>query len=262
MAKNPNRVAAGKRAWAAKTQAAKNKILAALRRGRAKSTGRAPARTPAARSQSPSRGGSTGNPAKKRNGQSAINFVDNLLTAGIALTGVWDAIRAAQVNPGREFQAFADRLVENYSGVNIGLLRGNKPNFKIERLARGYVPMGAAVLRHKTGAFLKRAAPIRSKQGIMSKATSYIARLMHMTSPLLRAKEALDSRLHIARWGFNTSADYTAVHVAGRNLDSVKLDLSRLAVGHGPTAGGWALKKATSELSRAVPLKMPGALKI
>ena len=151
MAKDPKRVKAGKKAWAAMSQNKKNKILAALRRGRkSRSTGGGGGKKPASK---PSGGGKTGNNRKP----SWFTRIRAVIAMVIGLGGVIDAIDFSRFQPpGRKLAAFAVRASGNYSGYEPAIAGVGAGNFDANRLLRGYAPLAGGIAFYKgTGMLAK-----------------------------------------------------------------------------------------------------------
>lgn len=149
--KDPKRVRAGKKAWAAMSAVKKGKIRAALKRGRAsRSKGGGAAKA----ASKPSGGGRTG----KKNKPSWFTRVRAFIATVIGLGGVWDAVgQATQAPDGQKMAMFAIRATENYSGYSPILLGRGHGDFDAKRLLKGYAPLAGGVAFYMgTGELAKR----------------------------------------------------------------------------------------------------------
>lgn len=266
MAKDPARVAAGKKAWANLSAAAKAKVRARLKRVRPKSTGSTRSRAPAATSRAPSGGGSTGRGGStsnnKKSRQNIFTTVANVLTLVTSLHGVIDAARLA-MRPTGKFagKLFFDRLVVNYSGYDPRTRDARQGRFLGAHLAlNGWAPIGAAFGFRKGYGFVAKAAPLNKRMGFMTKATSILARILSLAGMGIAAGDAVKDRTGLTGFTSNATENYTGVEMtaAGNGAFNAtgQFNIAHLAKGYGTQAIGWGLKKAFSTLAKAVPLNV------
>jgi len=154
MAKDPNRVKAGKRAWAKKSPAQKASIIARLKHGKKKS-----------RHSGSSTRGSAGMANKSRQGQGLGSWASSVLAWIVALSNPIVRIgQSMKENPNNPLGTFAFYMVKDYTGAEVPALYGGASTvaWKWENLIRGYAPIAGAVGIKKGYSYMQKIAPIKS----------------------------------------------------------------------------------------------------
>lgn len=147
MTKNPKRVAAGKKAWAKLSSAAKAARLRALGVHKKRS--------------SP---GGYKMAAKNKNGngqgkQGIVSWITSVIALAMGLSNVLQRVSDAvkHATPGTKFAAFGEWMVSDYTGYSM-----SAKNFKAERMIRGWAPVMGGIAFKKGTSYLVKTARVRS----------------------------------------------------------------------------------------------------
>lgn len=138
--KNPNRVKAGKKAWAKKSAASKAKSVRVLKGANPKTGGS---------NKGGKKGGSTVAKKKRtRSKQGVVSWAVNMVTLGIAGSNVLTRI-AESLQKDNKMEYFARRMIMDHTGADFG--PGMEyMGWDMKNMIRGYAPMAGAYA-FKTG---------------------------------------------------------------------------------------------------------------
>jgi len=154
LAKNPNRVAAGRRVWARKSPAEKAEAIARLK---GTSSSKPKKSTP---SNSRGSGGNVAKKKRKRAKQSPVTWARNVIAVGIGL-GVPVAAAWKQAGSGSlpdKMGRFGDAMISYYTGLN----PRNNWQFDANRLAVGVGSAAGALVFHKASGMIVQKVKIPS----------------------------------------------------------------------------------------------------
>ena len=152
--KNPNRVKAGKKAWAKKSAAEKARATNRLTGGKTTK-------------KSGGKGGKKGGQrmaakkTRKRSKQGFVSWAQNMITLGIASSNVIARIAESAARSDDKMQYFMRTMIQDHTGLGIDE-NLQYVDFDAKRMVRGYAPMAGAYAFKKVSSQVLKTVKIQS----------------------------------------------------------------------------------------------------
>lgn len=102
-----------------------------------------------------------GNGGRKRQG--VFSWAVNVITMGMALSDVLvRGVEATQQAPGSKLKYFFNRMIKDYTGIQLDSTTWVYQGWSAMNMARGYAPVGGAIAFHGGMSYIRKKAPVQS----------------------------------------------------------------------------------------------------